>query len=80
MFGRDIRTKEEVEYSRQFVARERATVERMQLSFEGLAGMTSMAVGGMEPGKVLNLIYEQHLMVKRWWWRKGLLEAADTAA
>lgn len=80
MFGRDIRSKEEVDYSRQFLARERATVERMQASFEGLAGTTSMAVGGMEPGKVLNLIYEQHLMVKRWWWRKGLLEAADATA
>ncbi len=77
VFGRDIRSKEEAEYSRQFVERERKAAERLEKSFLGLAQMPAGAVSGAERGRLVNLVYEQHLMLKRWWWRRGQIEAAQ---
>lgn len=76
VFGRDIRSREEVEYSREFVAREARTVERLEKSFLELGAIPASAVAGQHAGRLVNLVYEQHLLLKRWWWRKGLLEAA----
>jgi hypothetical protein len=76
LFGRDIRSDEEVAYSRAFVARERATVARLESSFRGLVELPAGSVGGAHGSALLELVYQQHVVLKRWYWRSGLLEAA----
>jgi len=73
LFGREVRTTDEIEYSREFVDRERGTAVRLEREFLGLADLPADAVD--HPG-VLRLVYSQHLLLKRWHWRRGLLEAA----
>jgi GT2 family glycosyltransferase len=80
MFGRDVRSREELAYSRQFVERERAVAERLRTAFRDLANVPADAVPNREhpAGKtVMNALYQQHLLLKRWEWRSGLLEAAQ---
>ncbi len=77
MFGRDVASAEEVEYSRQFVRRERATAERLEVSFRGLADLPAEAAFGPHAAALVRLAYEQHLLLKRWHWRSGLLAAAE---
>jgi GT2 family glycosyltransferase len=74
MFRRDVTAPEEVEYSRQFVERERGAAERLERSFVGLADVPATAVG--DDLAMINLVYEQHLLLKRWHWRRGLVDAA----
>lgn len=76
VFGRDIRTAKELAYSEAFLAREESLAARLRASFFGLAELPAGAVGGADAGPVLRLIYEQHLALKRWMWRGGLLDAA----
>jgi GT2 family glycosyltransferase len=80
VFGRDIRSREEVDYSRQFIARESAGVDRIRESFRAWADMSAEAVSGAHSRAVLRALYEQHLLLKRWTWRKGLLEGAGPPA
>lgn len=79
LFGRDIRSAEEVEYSRQFVARERATAGRLRGTFEALGELPPTAVPAGE-GVVVRALAEQHVLLKRWCWRAGLLEGAGEGA
>lgn len=79
IFGRDVRSEGEVAYSRAFVERERAAVGRLEASFLGLADLPAGALGGAHASALIKLVYEQHLLLKRWRWRKGLLAAADGA-
>lgn len=74
MFGRDVRSPEEVAYGAEFIRRERGLAERLERSFLGLADRPPAALGD-DPG-LLNLVYEQHLLLKRWHWRRGLVDAA----
>lgn len=74
MFRRDVTAPGEIEYSRQFVERERGTAERLERTFLGLADKPATVVG--DDPAILNLIYEQHLLLKRWHWRRGLADAA----
>lgn len=77
VFGRDIRAESELEYSREFVERERGTAERLERTFRTWAGMPAGAAGRDEHGRaVIGALYEHHLLLKRWTWRSGLLEAA----
>ncbi len=76
MFGRDIRSAEEVAYSRAYVERERAGVERAREAFHGLVDIPAGAVSGEHQNELIRLIYQQHLPLKRWEWRMGLLAAA----
>ncbi len=76
LFGRDVRSADEVAYSRAFVEREAKTAGRLEKAFLGLADLPAGAVGGERASEVLNLVYGQHVLLKRWWWRVGLLEAA----
>jgi GT2 family glycosyltransferase len=80
IFGRDVRSAEELAYSREFIARERTAAERLERSFESLADTPADAIDGPHAGALLNLVYEQHLLLKRWHWRAGLLEAASSPA
>lgn len=77
MFGRDVASEAEVEYSRQFVRRECATAERLEASFRALADLPADAASGPHADALIRLAYEQHLLLKRWRWRRGLLAAAD---
>lgn len=79
MFGRDIRCEDEIVYSRAFVERERANAERLRSTFFGLAEMPVDSVPSAEHPAGLPLmraLAEQHLLLKRWEWRRGLLAAA----
>lgn len=80
MFARDVASAEEADYSRQFVQRERATAERLEVSFRRLADLPADAASGRHAHDVIRLAYEQHLLLKRWHWRRGLLAAADEHA
>ncbi|MCL4741110.1 MAG: glycosyltransferase [Phycisphaerales bacterium] len=80
MFGRDVASGEEAAYSREFVRRERATAERLEASFRALADLPADAASGPHAGAIVRLAYEQHLLLKRWHWRRGLLAAADEHA
>lgn len=79
VFRRDITSPDELEYSRQFIARERATAERLERSFLGLDEIPASSIAGPHAAALTNLLYEQHLLLKRWHWRSGLLEAAQQA-
>jgi hypothetical protein len=83
LFGRDITSAEELDYSREFVKRERATVERLRATFLEFDSLPASCVPGAveidESGAGLTLIqalYQQHLLLKRHSWRVGLLEGA----
>ncbi|MBL9032713.1 MAG: glycosyltransferase family 2 protein [Phycisphaerae bacterium] len=80
MFGRDITGDAEIAYSREFVERERALAERLRESFVGLADMPSTEPSGPHSARLLALLYQQHLPLKRWHWRQGLLRAAAELA
>lgn len=77
IFGRDITSAAELEYSRVFVERERSLAERLRASFDALARTPAEAVGGPHAAMLLNALYEQHLPLKRWTWRAGLAEARE---
>lgn len=75
LFGRDITSPEELAYSREYVQRERVGVDRLRDPFLKLAGKPADAVTDPD---VLHMLYQQHLPLKRWEWRTGLLEASCT--
>lgn len=75
-FGRDIRSDAEIEYSRAFVSRERAAAERLRASFDQLGKLPASIFDGPHSAALMELISQQHLLLKRWTWRTGLLAAA----
>lgn len=77
LFGRDITR--EVGYSREFVRTQARDAERIAATFAGLAMIPARAVCGPHAGVIVNAIYEQHLLLKRWTWRRGFVQAADRA-
>jgi len=80
MFGCDVRSDERIDYWRRFVEHEEATARRLVEAFLGLADLPASCVGGADAPQVIGLIYQQHLLLKRWVWRRGLLAAADGVA
>jgi GT2 family glycosyltransferase len=83
LFGRDVRSEEELAYSREFILREQDLAERLETAFIAMTGIPGEAVdqgaseGGPHAGSLVNLAYQQHLLLKRWQWRRGLLEASE---
>jgi len=73
LFGRDITSEDELDYSRRFVERERIGVDRLRAPFLALADKPADAVADPD---LIQMLYQQHLPLKRWEWRTGLLEAA----
>ncbi len=67
----------ELSYCQAFVKREREAVAGLLASFRRLADIPACAVEGPDADALIKLLYEQHLPLKRWMWRKGLLAAAD---
>lgn len=80
-FGRDITAVSEIAYSREFVKREAATAQALRGSFVSLGHLPSDAIiAGPGATTWINMVYEQHLLLKRWEWRRGLVRAADESA
>jgi len=82
-FGRDITTPEEILYSREFVAREASTANAIRETFLGLADIPREALppdGHPALEMILRSLYEHHLLLKRWQWRRGLLDGAQAHA
>jgi len=77
-FGRDISQPDEVAYSRAFVTRERSAAERIRESFMQLATIPGSSVDGDHEHALLQMHLQQFLLLKRWIWRTGLLEAASS--
>lgn len=80
VFGRDVTSEEEVAYSREFVERERASAERLRAGFETLGELPADAIDGEHAGALRDLLVQQHLLLKRWHWRAGLLRSAARSA
>jgi glycosyltransferase involved in cell wall biosynthesis len=80
LFGRDVRSEEELAYSREFVARERSAAERIEASFVQLPRIPASAIEGPHAAALVRIVYQQHLLLKRWYWRRGLLDAAHEEA
>ncbi|MBX3358387.1 MAG: glycosyltransferase [Phycisphaeraceae bacterium] len=81
-FGRDITAPAEVEYSRQFVEREAGAAARVRETFASLATTPAATLppSGDSPAArtLIDAIYQQHLLLKRWQWRRGFLEASGS--
>lgn len=75
IFGRDITSREELEYSRESVRREQTLADRLAQSFAALTTIPASAIEGPNAATMLRMLYEHHLLLKRWSWRKGLSEA-----
>ncbi len=80
LFGRDITSPEEVGYARAFVEREARDAERQRACFGALADIPAGAITGTDAPALLEAIGQQHILLKRWEWRRGLLDAADAGA
>lgn len=77
LFGRDITDAREVAYSREYVERERPTIERIRETFLATAEAPPGGLDGAFGPGLLRTLYEHHLPLKRWHWRVGLLRAFD---
>jgi GT2 family glycosyltransferase len=80
LLGRDITSREEAEYCRMFVERERPLARRLRRSFEQAALAAPDSVDGEAGPMLRRMFYEQHLPLKRWVWRAGLLDALEQRA
>lgn len=78
-FGRDVTSDDEIAYSGAFLAREARAAARLAESFRSLAAIPSSAVTGPHERTLMKLVYEQHLLLKRYCWRQGLVAAAAGA-
>ncbi len=71
----------EAAYSREFVAREKRAAAGLLAGFVALAEMPAHAADGAHAHAWVRMAYQSHLPLKRWLWRRGLLDAhARTAA
>jgi GT2 family glycosyltransferase len=77
LFGRDITSDDELDYARQFVAREARDAERLRQRFLSLAELPADVVGsGPHAAAALDALCQQHTLLKRWEWRSGLMAAS----
>jgi GT2 family glycosyltransferase len=80
VFGRDITSEDEIAYARAFVQREAPDVERLRARFCSLAEIPADVVQGPHAATALDAISQQHVLLKRWEWRGGLLAAAEASS
>ncbi len=77
LFNRDITTQAEHAYSREYVTRERPAAARALATFVALADLP-VGLLDLDGGDTLrDALYQQHLPLKRWMWRAGLLAATE---
>lgn len=75
MFGRDVMSPDERAYTAAFVERERSGAQRALGPFLQTASMPGTFVDGPFERELLDVCYSQHVPLKRWCWRAGLLDA-----
>lgn len=75
LFGRDVTSSDEIDYSTRFVRREAATAARLAEDFVALATLPPESV----PEPLLPILSRQFTLLKRHLWRQGLLQAAGVA-
>lgn len=80
VFGRDIRSAAEVEKCRAFVEQERSRAEAIRGVMAEWEQLASNTINETNARSTIRIMYESHLILKRWTWRTGLLEAAESAA
>lgn len=76
LFGRDVREGATIAYWREWVERERIDASRLLGPFRTLADLPA----GAAPASMIEVIYQQHIPLKRWAWRRGFLDAAEGGA
>jgi glycosyltransferase involved in cell wall biosynthesis len=76
LFGRDITADPEIEYSRAFVERERTLASTIEKTLREIGPMPASVLDGEGGEALLRALYEHHLPLKRWMWRRGLLASA----
>ncbi len=76
VFNRDICSETELASAREFIVRERDAAERLRQSFIALEHLPSCSIDGDNAAHTIRALYEQHLPLKRWEWRRGLFHAA----
>lgn len=79
MFGRDITSDAEIARSREFVERERETAERLRAEFHELVSRPA-EIFEPDPATHIRALYQRHLPLKRWTWRRGHVDAAEGSA
>lgn len=77
MFSRNLGDAGEIRDAREYVERERTHASRALPLFEESARLPSSLGDGAYGRHVVALAYQQHLPIKRWCWRRGLLDAAQ---
>ncbi len=75
LFGRDILSPEEQQYTESFVVREERAAKTALAAFMTLANMPADFAEGPFASELIDVCYSQHLPLKRWCWRSGLLDA-----
>ena len=75
LFRRDILSADEIASCEHAVERDRAAAEGLRASFERLAALPASAVSGPDAAEQIESLYQQHIPLKRWCWKAGLLEA-----
>lgn len=76
LFGRDIATREELAYCEAFCTRERADVGRLEDAFLTLDDMPAATLRGKHADRIVSLLGQQWTLVKRFHWRRGVLDSA----
>jgi len=76
-FARDTFGPAELDYSREFVAREHRSAAAIERTFLTLDRIPASAVDGPDRATLLDALYQQHLLLKRYVWRQGLLDEAE---
>lgn len=74
--GRDVRGKEEIDYSQAYVKHERLGVGKTLAWFKEETSKPASMLDADIGGSLCNALYKAHLPLKRWCWRLGLLHAA----
>ncbi|MFG0283082.1 MAG: glycosyltransferase family 2 protein [Phycisphaerales bacterium JB039] len=80
VFGRDITSDAEIAYAHAFVQREAKDAERLRTRFLSLEEIPADAIGAEYAPALLDALYQQHILLKRYEWRTGLLRAATDAS
>jgi glycosyltransferase involved in cell wall biosynthesis len=79
VFGRDITAEAELAYPREFIQREQSAADRLERTFLRLADIPAAAIEGPHAPALIEALYQQHLLLKRHTWRRGLLSAASSS-
>jgi GT2 family glycosyltransferase len=80
LFRRDIRSREELAYSREYLQRERVTAAWVRETFLNLEKIPGHDASGPAEAAMMRMVYLHHLVLKRWMWRAGLVAGAEGRA